>query len=131
MSKRDHICEISGRKCPTLDEHHVIPREYGGINGPTVWIDPAIHQAVHRYVHKPHKLNTFLANYEDEGVRARIRMLVTAIKEAEATLDRAQPTTLQITLKPEEYKKLTEMARRMSLSEPELVKRLVKRFLED
>lgn len=131
MSKSSHICEVSGRWVPTLDEHHVIPREYGGINGPTVWIDPAIHQAVHRYAHNSKKLDTFLAGYESAEVMARIRMLVTAIKEAEATLDRAQPTVLQITLKPEEYKKLTELAKRMSVSEPELVKRLVKRFLED
>lgn len=123
------ICEISGREVPTLDEHHVIPREYGGINGPTVHIDPAIHQAIHRYVHNPKELNRFLSQYSLE-VRARIRMLVTAIREAETTLDRAQPTVLHITLKPEEYKKLTELANKMNMTEAGLVRHLVKRFLE-
>lgn len=124
-----HICEVTGKWCPTLDEHHVIPREYGGINGPTIWLDPTIHQAIHRYVHNRKKLDTFLSAYSQEA-RARIQMLVTAIKEAESTLDRAQPTVLQITLKPEEYKKLAEMAKGMNMTEPELVKKLVKRFLD-
>lgn len=121
-------CEISGRECPTLDEHHVIPREYGGINGPTVNIDPAIHQAVHRYANHQDKLNKFLAGYPAE-VRARIQMLVTAVRHAEATLERVQSSVISITFSKEERKKLADIAKDMDMSESELVRKIVVRFL--
>ena len=122
------LCEVSGRDCPTLDEHHVIPREYGGIDGPTVHIDPAIHQAVHRYVNNPTKLAKFLAHYGPD-VRARVQLLVTAIKEAQATLDKARTYTVTIELTKAEYEKLTRLARDNKSTETKIAKTLLSNLL--
>lgn len=117
-------CEITGRKCPTLDEHHVIPREYGGINGPVVKIDPAVHQAIHRYVHNPTKLGAFLSSYPVE-VQNRILMLVTAIKEAEDTLNKVEKRSVTITFSEEEFSKLEKIAEYTNKTVPNVVKTLV------
>ena len=49
MGKQGH-CKLSLKFCPSLDEHHAIPREYGGENGPTVFLNPEVHQLLHRSV---------------------------------------------------------------------------------
>jgi len=122
------ICEVSGRDCPTLDEHHVIPREFGGKDGPTVRIDPAIHQAIHRYCRNKRKLASFLASYP-ENVRARIQVLVTAIIEAESNLERARSYTLTLELTEEEYKKLTRLAKDNRSTETKIAKTLLSNLL--
>ena len=40
------ICCLTGRP-DGLDEHHVIPRSYGGLDGPTVWLASDMHVEVH------------------------------------------------------------------------------------
>lgn len=130
MNKKKYQCEVSGRICPTLDEHHVIPREYGGIDGPTIYLDPAIHQAIHRYASNQRELDRFLLNF-DKSAQNKIMMLVNAIREAKQRFPKAQRTSLQITLKQEEFEKLTLLANNMNMSESELVRKLVKRFLEN
>lgn len=122
------ICEVSGRDCPTLDEHHVIPREYGGVDGPTIKLDPAIHQAIHRYVGNGTKLASFLSDYPVE-TRARIQMLVTAIQHARATLGRALSYSVTCTLSEVEYSKLTELARDVNMTESKVAAKLLSNIL--
>lgn len=122
------ICEVSGRDCPTLDEHHIIPREYGGINGPTIRIDPAIHQAIHRYTNNPTELGRFLSKYSPE-VRARIQMLVTAIKEAEIQLERAPTYSITVTLPKEAFSKLERLAKDTNMPVSQAAKTLLVNLL--
>lgn len=122
------ICEVSGRDCPTLDEHHVIPREYGGITGPTVRIDPALHQAIHRYASNSAKLDTFLIKYP-VSVRERIRMLVLAIKEAEKSLEKVKNRSITITFTEGEYEKLERLAAGLDKTVQQVVKTMVKNLL--
>lgn len=122
------ICEVSGRDCPTLDEHHVIPREYGGITGPTVRIDPALHQAIHRYASNSAKLDTFLIKYP-VSVRERIRMLVLAIKEAEKSLEKVKNRSITITFTEGEYEKLERLSAGLDKTVQQVVKTMVKNLL--
>jgi hypothetical protein len=39
-------CILTGRP-DGLDEHHVIPRSYGGVDGPVVWLASDMHVEVH------------------------------------------------------------------------------------
>lgn len=122
------ICEVSGRECPTLDEHHVIPREFGGLTGPTIRLDPAIHQAIHRYCRNPQNLGRFLSKYPAE-VRARIQMLVTAIAHAEGTLERAPLRSITVSLDKEEMDRLSRLAEDMNMSETQVAKKLLSNLL--
>ncbi len=43
-------CPIYGKYIAVLHLHHIIPREYGGENGPTINISPDAHESLHRSV---------------------------------------------------------------------------------
>lgn len=117
-------CEITGTEHETLDEHHVIPREYGGINGPVVRISPTLHQAIHRYANNSANLGRFLDFYPPD-IRSRIKMLVLAVTEAKRTLNKVSNNQITLTLPDKEYNKLKQLADETGMSVNAAAKKLL------
>lgn len=40
-------CELCGRSPVKTTEHHLVPRQYGGVEGPTIWLCGACHRQIH------------------------------------------------------------------------------------
>lgn len=122
------ICEVTGEDVPSLDEHHVIPREYGGLNGPTVKISPNLHQAIHRAAGSDKKTSELLAHYSPK-VASVIAGLVHAIREAQKLNgDGIFVTKVTVDFK-DDYAKLKKLAEEMNCTIAEVVRRLVHNLL--
>lgn len=65
-----------------LHEHHLIPRAFGGLHGPTVEICPNCHDLVHKAARDPAALRTI----KSIAVRRRIRDLAAIAARAEAAV---------------------------------------------
>ena len=61
-------CQISGEYCDSLDEHHLIPREFGGLNGPTILLSPTVHQTIHRIFRDDTKVAQFISRYPQSAL---------------------------------------------------------------
>lgn len=53
-------CQLTEKYCVSLDKHHIIPVEYGGKDGPTILLNPEIHQILHRCINNPVMKSSFL-----------------------------------------------------------------------
>ncbi|MCA0969637.1 HNH endonuclease [Halobacillus litoralis] len=43
----EETCELCKRSPLKTTEHHLIPREFGGVEGPTAWLCGACHRQIH------------------------------------------------------------------------------------
>ncbi|MGI8314480.1 HNH endonuclease [Halobacillus mangrovi] len=43
----EEVCDLCERSPVTTTEHHLIPRQYGGVEGPTVLLCSACHRQIH------------------------------------------------------------------------------------
>jgi hypothetical protein len=94
---RDGYCQVSGEWCQSLDEHHVIPREYGGVDGPTIFLSPSIHQTIHRVAFNDTKVSEFISRYPNS--QKTIYYLVEMIRFCKENATKVQQDNLTISLK--------------------------------
>ncbi len=73
-------CQVTGEFFVSLDEHHIIPQEYGGTNGPTIYLRPDIHQAIHRVAKNPATKDEFFSSLNPKS-RQLVDMLIRKIIE--------------------------------------------------
>ena len=72
-------CQLTNKYCVSLDEHHVIPRECGGENGPTILLSPEVHQILHRCINNPIMKSAFFDSLP-LGQQPKALALIKAIK---------------------------------------------------
>jgi hypothetical protein len=123
------ICDITGQEVPFTVEHHIIPRERGGIDGPTVFITATLHDAIHRAEGNPRKQAKLLDSFSPD-VRERVQMLLVALDESAKQLDRVNKMEVTIKLNEPEFTRLQELAREMSWSVTKTATFLLKNLLK-
>ena len=123
-------CQVSGEYCDSLDEHHIIPREFGGLNGPTMFLTPTIHQTIHRIYRDDAKVAKFISRYPNSAYK--IRQLVMMLRYASESLTRVEGSSISISMNSFsdfERKALTENANRANITVSELIVEMVKKVL--
>jgi hypothetical protein len=121
-------CKLSFKFCPSLDEHHVIPREYGGEDGPTVLLTPEVHQLLHRSVSDLETRELFIKNLPRQTQRYALQFIETIIrakKEYEQKNPEEATETITLTLPKVVKQKLKLLAKDKGLSTGEFIVRLL------
>ena len=88
---REYVCELCRRKgVSKLTEHHLIPREKGGRDKPTIWLCEACHKQIHALytnIELAVRLNTLEKLESDIKISKYLKYI------------RKQPPTKQIVIK--------------------------------
>jgi len=103
-------CQITGKFYASLDEHHIVPREYGGESGPTIMLGPDIHSMIHRSTNASIK-EQFLSSLPMTQ-RQKVSYLLESI-EAAKRLRKKVVGPRKVTLKIDEktYQKLKDLGK--------------------
>lgn len=123
-------CQISGEYCNSLDEHHIIPREFGGIDGPTIFLSPTIHQTIHRIYRDDSKVANFISRYPNSAYK--IKQLVNMLKYANENLTKVESFDIRFSLNrfsEKEQEILIENADKYEIPVSEIIIQIVKKFL--
>ncbi len=108
MIKHCTVCGVSRG----LHEHHVVPRAYGGLNGPTVTICGTHHTLIHDLALKKTAEREKLLSRLPEAQQPRIKELVDIIRRARvASKDYKRPLTMQLVLDAGTASKLRRLKR--------------------
>ncbi len=98
-------CAVCQGEWPHLEEHHVVPREYGGEDGPTRPLCGSCHGALHKEVHNrtsknPEAASAFPPEYAGRA-EPFVRMIIAAKLRYEALHPSQRTATrrLQVTLR--------------------------------
>lgn len=125
-------CQISGEYCDSLDEHHLIPREFGGINGPTIFISPTIHQTIHRIFRDDKKVSQFISRYPKSAFQ--IRQVILMLRYANENLTKVFSGVISISMNKfneTEKKVLTLNAEKANISISDLIVLIVKKTISN
>lgn len=127
MSSHSGYCAVSGEFCEVIDVHHIVPREYGGEEGPTINLSPSIHQMLHRVYNDPAKLDAFANRFP----RARVKILELAqiLRDCKNNLIKMPPKKVEISLSKDEMQKLIDTANQMGTTPASVASSIVKRVL--
>lgn len=106
-------CAVTGEWCESLDEHHIIPRERGGLEGPTVLLSPTAHATLHRVFSNNQRLDAFASSVKNSNL---VYQLAGYLRQSKEQFDRALPTKITVSLSPEEITKLQAVAVDMGIS---------------
>lgn len=119
-------CQVTGEFCDSVDIHHIIPREYGGENGPTIELSPTVHQTLHRLASNPAKLEAFALRQKNPSL---LMDLGRCIRESREKFSKIPSNKVTVTFSPEEMSKLTASAESLGMTVPALVLSLVRKVL--
>lgn len=110
MSKKQ--CWVCGRK-DGMHSHHVIPRAYGGLDGPVVDLCGGHHTLIHTAaLKKSNNARELEYNGHTEEEKARLRELVKIIRRARVmSKHMRRPITLQLNLDAAHALRLRELKR--------------------
>lgn len=112
-------CRVTGEYCPSLDDHHVIPREFGGGFGPTILLRPDIHQTIHRCANNPVLKDQLLSSLPSSRSRQIVsRLIDTIVLAKQVHLDKGLGKTkiIQFELPLNSYKQLEVLAENKHMS---------------
>lgn len=112
---------LRGQEQLSLDEHHVIPREHGGLTGPTVHLTPSDHQTLHRARTNLELRDRWLSSLSPEGRRKAVFLL----KSLEHNMGEREQHTISFTVDNLTYKRLQLISENYGVSVPQLVKKFV------
>ena len=130
----DPVCHVCG-DTRNMHEHHIVPRNAGGLHGPTVWLCANCHNAIHHCA----DLKVSVKTYNQRGDRkqtfpiqgrGRAAHLVQVIRrsarlmQTQKALER-KPTRISLVLTGEENKHLTDLARHLGTSKTNAVRYLI------
>lgn len=117
-------CVLCGNDT-TTDEHHVLPREFGGLKGPTVHLCPGCHQTIHRAVKNPFVLDKFTSNLKP-NVRPIALALIKSVANADAFGEK-QYVNINLKLEVAIHSKLKLLASDLNTSISNLLVELIKK----
>lgn len=119
-------CALSGKYYPSLDEHHIIPREYGGEDGPTIWLGPDIHQSLHRAVNNPVLKDELISSMPEQN-KKYAAYLIKILVDLEKTGTKVNKEGVKVTIKLPQafYTRLQVEAKSRRLSIPDLILKLL------
>lgn len=120
-------CSVTGEYC-NIDMHHIIPREYGGENGPTIALSPTVHQTLHRVCFDDVKLQEFISLYSSK--KKLIEYLANAIRFSKDNFQKQQSNKVTITLTNSELEVLKAASDKTEMSVAQLVSKIVKQVLK-
>jgi len=118
-------CKVTGKYYPSIDKHHVIPKEYGGKEeGTTINLGPDIHQTIHRCASNPKMKDEFLSSLSQSGKKTAL-YLINAIREAKSFSEkRGEVKTdhkVTVTIPDKIYKKLEILSKDLGLTIPDII----------
>ncbi len=116
----------------SLDEHHVVPREYGGSKGPTVTLCGNCHKLVHRVASnvwsqrtKTDKKTVVASRLKDyTGDKQKITYLVDVIlraRAATATTPQQKAVNVVVKLNPDQRRRFQELKKVLGKTNHDLV----------
>jgi len=134
MKNKDQgYCKVTGKYYASLDNHHIIPREYGGKDGPTVLLGPDIHQSIHRCANNPAKKDQFLSLLPNSRSRKLAdRLIKTILQSKQAHKDKGIGTTkiIQFSIPLKIYERLSVVASNRNLSVPAFLKSMALQIVQ-
>lgn len=119
-------CEVSGEFCDSVDIHHIIPREYGGEQGPTIALSPTVHQSLHRLASNPSKLEAFALRFKNPYL---LIDLGRCIRESKEKFCKVPSNKVIVSFSEDDMAILTTNANELGMTVPALVNALVKKVL--
>lgn len=124
----DHcwVCTVSKVEQNVLfEEHHVVPRSYGGENGPTVTLCEHCHGIAHKLAETLYKGGYPKPPYEVPDYRTRSLYLATVICNARLVLDNINDPNKRMVYSGfftgEEHAKLKRLAKHYRMSQHKLI----------
>ena len=103
-------CQITGRFYASLDEHHIVPREYGGETGPTIMLGPDIHQIIHRASKSLTIKEQFLSSLP-MNQRQKANTLINCIQMAGKLRKRTSTRKISFDIDEKTYQKLKDLGK--------------------
>lgn len=95
-------CEVTGKFYASLDEHHVVPQEVGGVNGPKVKLGPDVHQIIHRSVTNKQTRELFLSSLSSHQ-RMKAEYLIQAIIASKTMLPKVKKNEIKLEVDDKTY----------------------------
>ncbi len=129
MSKHG-LCPVKEVQVSSLDEHHIIPREYGGEQGPTIWLSLEAHLTIHRCVGNADLKDRFLATLKPKGKQIAITLIQKIIESKAIAVEKQITTdkTVHIKIDKETYKRLKTKADSFQISVNKFILSIIKRI---
>lgn len=131
------VCAVTGRTSG-LDEHHKIPRAYGGETGPTIWLASDIHQLVHTLALELYRTGDISALPLPPEVPPNKRKLVLELVktiviarrryEAAKAVGDAPVRGAAVKLDSKRKRKVEDLARRLNLNQAQVVNAAIDRL---
>lgn len=129
------LCDAPKFRTST-EEHHIVPRCYGGEKGPTVTLCSSCHTRVHESAESLYKGNPIFP-YTDADERERCLYLATVIVNARLALERINDPNKRVvfstTFDGETHELLVRLTKHLNLSQKKVIiyalKELAKRHL--
>jgi hypothetical protein len=132
-------CILTGRP-DGLDEHHVIPRSYGGVDGPVVWLASDMHVEVHTqalalYRTKDEGLIQYPSGLPDTS-RDKFLYLVRTIVNARIAYESAKKARLapkqsvSVKLDTRRTKRVDELAQALNCSQRHVINMAIDRLYQ-
>jgi len=110
------------------ESHHIIPKEYGGEEGPELEICPTCHATLHRCISNPVMLDEFLATLPTSSKPIALK-LINAIKDAKVSGQLSDYVNLQVKIPRYLHSKLKQTSKDLNKSIKDLVILLLKKAL--
>ena len=118
------------------EEHHIVPRCYGGQNGPTVTLCSSCHTRVHEAAEGLYKGNPIVP-YASQAERERCLYLATVIVNARIAIERANDpnkrTVFTMWLDGDSHSTLVRLTKHLNISQKKVIlfalKELAKKHL--
>ncbi len=124
------LCPVLEKYFPALQEHHIIPREYGGENGPTIWLSIQAHQTIHLCVDNKQLRDEFLSGLKPKGKQKAVQ-LIKAIETSRAVATEKKlvtDRTIHIKIPGDVYERLKAKADSFQMTPNKLVLSLIEKI---
>jgi hypothetical protein len=124
------VCQLLKEWCPTTDNHHIIPVEYGGDpKGRTIALRPDIHQTIHRCIGNGRLRDEFFSSLTPSQRRIAM-LLVSKIETAKLTATKKEEVMITLNINRSYYKKLEVLAKDRGMTTKKMAAILLQRTIE-
>jgi len=120
-------CAVTGEYHDCIDIHHIIPREYGGENGPTIQLSPNVHQTIHRISFNDKKIKEYLDKHPDKS--HILSYLINSIRFSRENFTRVGSNNVTVKLTNEELSFFRKKSEELGISVPQLITEILRKFV--
>jgi hypothetical protein len=113
-------CNLCFKHNAVAHDHHIIPREYGGVEGPELHICPTCHDSVHRSATNPLVLDEFLSILPKE-TKVIAKRLIEVISNHKAAGIKTGTVKVSMDLPRELHNKLKQTASDLNVTQKQLL----------